>query len=176
MKRLIQLPWFALIALVSGCASSTTHPTPVAELEGTPPEFSERLVHFQIDKAAPEAKAIGSLVFQVQKVGSISADMDPGFLVVLANSVVLASDFKGLKKGDVFVAEFPEMAAALDQAILYPNQIESGDVITIAVTSVGPKRIAGFWREKKRANQSPEGTPVQSPPSNPGQVSGVPHL
>lgn len=29
---------------------------------------------------------------------------------------------------------------------------------------------------KNRANQSPEGTPVKSPPSNPGQVSGVPHL
>ena len=28
---------------------------------------------------------------------------------------------------------------------------------------------------KQRANQRPDGTPVKSPPSNPGQVSGVPH-
>lgn len=159
MKRLIQLSCLALSALASGCASSSTHSAPVAELDGTPPEFSERLTHFQIDKATPEANVIGSLVFQVQKVGSISSNMDSGFLIVLANSVVLASDCKDLKKGDIFVAEFPEMASALDQAILYPNQIEPGDVITIAVTRAAPKRIAGFWREKKRGNQPPEPIP-----------------
>ena len=31
------------------------------------------------------------------------------------------------------------------------------------------------WQEKEWANQRPDGTPAKSPPSNPGQVSGVPH-
>ena len=30
-------------------------------------------------------------------------------------------------------------------------------------------------RKDDRPNQRPDGTPVKSPPSNPGQVSGVPH-
>ena len=39
-------------------------------------------------------------------------------------------------------------------------------------------RSEEFWisfEERDEANQRPDGTPVKSPPSSPGQVSGVPH-
>jgi len=159
MKTLLPLTLFAASVILSGYASPKEgERSDSGDADGTPPEFSEALPHFQFDKASPEAKSVGTLVFRVQKVGSMSAALDPGFLVVLANAVVLSSDCEGLRKGEVFVAEFPEMAAMLDQSMLYPNQIDVGDVITIAVTGIEAKHISGFWRERKRANHSPDPT------------------
>jgi hypothetical protein len=154
MKTSSLLMQLVVLVFLTGCASRTGSTKQDSAADGTPPEFSETLPHFQFDKATPKARSIGTLVFQVQKVGSMSADMDPGSLLILANAVVLSSDCGGFRKGEVFVAEFPEMAALLDQSILYPNQVDVGDVITITVTKIDAKHISGFWKQKKPANQA----------------------
>lgn len=165
MKASLLLMHMAVLVILAGCASFARTTKQDSAVDGTPPEFSGKLPSFQFDKDILGARSVGTIVFQVRKVGSLSANMDPGFLVVLANVVVLSSEFMDIKKGDVIVAEFPEMAAMLDQSILYPNQLEVGDIVTITVTEIKAGHVLGTWKEKRRANQPPLPTPAVVTPA-----------
>lgn len=57
----------------------------------------------------------------------------------------------------------------------YYAEIGSEDADAL-LSIVGLSRYDAFTPDyEKSPNQRPDGTPVKSPPSNPGQVSGVPH-
>ena len=63
-----------------------------------------------------------------------------------------------------------------------PGYIDSTHMFIVAYKIDG--RVIAEWmvdttaktaKKQESPNQRPDGTPVKSPPSNPGQVSGVPH-